>query len=222
MSLDTMFTRITRFLALSLYTSVQRPGPNYHLQTRPECSPPIASFRASLRHTTTILSPPPTVNFVMNLTSEADHLASPVKRISDQLAPAKPGTRHITMWENDSRSSRIVKFVNVPDAYDLRSVKHADYVGMFWDFENGETWLTLDNKRLFASPNYGDAIITPGAGLPDDMAIMGPEELQLALQSRRSLEDCHARLEAAKARARAARTTPGAADCQALHCTNRD
>jgi hypothetical protein len=94
----------------------------------------------------------------------------------------------------------IIKFISVPDIYDLMDVKHADHAGQFWTFNNGETWLVLNDKRLFLTPDYGDGEISLDIGSPEDWPIMSPEELKDALKGVLSYEECQARLMAADAR----------------------
>ncbi|KAH8176050.1 hypothetical protein LIA77_04468 [Sarocladium implicatum] len=144
------------------------------------------------------------------------------KEVSDRVPPALAGTRHIFMWEDYTKTSRIIKFVNVPDEYETRDALHADYMGMFKDFKNNETWLTVNGKRLFATPDYGDADPPPGAGMPDELPIMGPEELKEALKSARmSLEEYRALLAAATEKARAAGVVRGSDGRLVSRCSRK-
>lgn len=147
------------------------------------------------------------------------------QEVSSRVGPPLPGTRHITMYLNkDYTGDTIIKFINVPDAYDSMDVKHADHAGMFWTFNNGETWLVLDNKRLFLTPDYGDAEIETDAGWPEDLPIMSPEELKDALKGLLPLEECQARLAAADARHEARAAEPrsdieGRQSCGTIRCS---
>src|SRR5690242_7241579 len=55
----------------------------------------------------------------------------------------------IWMWIDHTHQAKRTRFLSVPITYELQDIKHADHVGMFWIFNNGETWLTLKEKRLF-------------------------------------------------------------------------
>ncbi|KAK1757175.1 hypothetical protein QBC47DRAFT_378555 [Echria macrotheca] len=75
------------------------------------------------------------------------------------------------------------KFLNVSTAYDIRDIRHADHAGMLWTFSNGNTWLTLKDKRLFLLPTEGLNHAVPGPETEEDWPIMGPDELKKVLAS---------------------------------------
>lgn len=120
--------------------------------------------------------------------------------------PELPGTRHIWMWHDKERGERFIKFLNVPNEYEDRDVRHADYVGMFYTFNDRLPWLTIDDKRLFRTPDY-DMITDDDVGpeSPEDWPIMTPQELKEALGKQPSLEELEASFKEAVARNRAAR-----------------
>jgi hypothetical protein len=89
-------------------------------------------------------------------------------------------TRDIMMWPSHDTK---FKFLDVPNDYDEQAVKHADLVGMFWVFNNGETWLTLKRKRLFRVPSDDKFRTSPGPEAPEDFPIMTSDELRLVLAS---------------------------------------
>ncbi len=60
------------------------------------------------------------------------------------------------MWTDHTHQAEKVKFRNVPFAYEIEDIRHVDHVGMFWTFDNNETWLTLNNKRLFLVGERGE------------------------------------------------------------------
>ncbi|KAK0390154.1 hypothetical protein NLU13_3727 [Sarocladium strictum] len=128
------------------------------------------------------------------------NIATP-QEVSARVGPPLPGTRHITMYTDKKHAGdTIIKFISVPDAYELMDIKHADHAGQFWTFENGDTWLVLNEKRLFLTPDYGDGEIDPDIGSSEDWPIMSPEELKDALKGVRPYEESQARLMAAEAR----------------------
>ncbi|EHK25556.1 uncharacterized protein TRIVIDRAFT_62228 [Trichoderma virens Gv29-8] len=114
----------------------------------------------------------------------------------------------------------MIKFLNVPNAYDLADVKHADFAGMFWTFANGETWLTHNSKRLWLIPNYNDNLERSSDAV-DDWPVMGPEELHEALAAFPLYEDLLGDFEAVLARNNAAEAEPGHLESRATCSTAR-
>lgn len=93
---------------------------------------------------------------------------------------------------------RAVKFVDVPAAYSLQDIKHAQFAGMYMDFVEGESWLTLNEKRLFREPESpADSEETVDLGPPTESAadwpLMSPEELKEALAAVPPYEELLAR-----------------------------
>jgi len=109
-------------------------------------------------------------------------------------APAAAATRDIMMWTNETKQDTKIKFHDVPLGYSLEDIKHADHLGMFWFFNNGEGWLTLKNKRLFRLPDYAVRGQELGPESPDDLPVMQPDELRKVLASGEfpSYEEVHA------------------------------
>ncbi|KAH7020365.1 hypothetical protein EDB80DRAFT_882400 [Ilyonectria destructans] len=105
---------------------------------------------------------------------------------------APEGTRHISMWTDDTHQKTMVKFLNVPNTYDLTDIKHVDHIGMFYTFKNGDTWLTLNDKRLFLTPDMGEPDIQRGSEDTEDWPIMSPEELKEVLAKHPSYEELDA------------------------------
>ena len=98
------------------------------------------------------------------------------------------------MWTDESHSDTMVKFLDVSNSYNLSDVKHADHAGEFWTFNNGETWLTLDSKRLWKTPDYGDDLERAPES-PEDWPIMDADQLHQALSKEDSYEDLQAKWE---------------------------
>lgn len=88
-----------------------------------------------------------------------------------------------------------VKYKNVPNTYTDAMVKHADLVGMHFEFNNKEIWLTLDDKRLFqfATEDATDPNTNPQPEAPSEFPIMSPDELKTALETYAPQEDLHAK-----------------------------
>ena len=82
------------------------------------------------------------------------------------------------MWTDHTKTAKQIKFRNVPFKYTMKEIEHVDHVGMFWRFNNGEQWLTLNDKRLFLIPDGRDEHIAPGPESAEDWPIMEPDELK--------------------------------------------
>ncbi|KAH7134573.1 hypothetical protein B0J13DRAFT_560670 [Dactylonectria estremocensis] len=123
-------------------------------------------------------------------------MATPSTPPSDQEAStadiAPDGTRNIRMWTDDTHQNTMIKYLHVPNTYDLIDIKHADYIGMFYTFRNGDTWLTLDNKRLFLTSDMGEPDIERGSENTEEWPVMGPEELKEVLLNHPSYEELDA------------------------------
>ncbi|KAH6962520.1 hypothetical protein BKA56DRAFT_597845 [Ilyonectria sp. MPI-CAGE-AT-0026] len=117
------------------------------------------------------------------------------------LAPE--GTRDISMWTDDTHQKTMVKFLNVPNTYDLTDIKHVDHIGMFYTFKNGDTWLTLNDKRLFLTPDMDEPDTQRGSEDTEDWPIMSPEELKEVLAKHPSYEELDAIWQEAQAGRRA-------------------
>lgn len=129
------------------------------------------------------------------------------EEMSAKLPPALPGTRHIMMATDDTFTKCVVKYVNVPDGYDMQDVAHAEFVGWIEIFENGEVWLMMDDKRLFLYPDYAVEHLArseAGVGMPEDWPLMSPEELKEALKEAEPFEEIMAEFQASQARRKAA------------------
>jgi hypothetical protein len=115
--------------------------------------------------------------------------------LASVVEPRAAATRDIMMWTNHTKTDVTAKFLDVPVEYRLEDIKHADHVGMFWVFNNGEAWLTLKDKRLFRLPAGDAGNVSPGPEAPEDFPIMPPDELQQVLASGEfpSYEEVHAK-----------------------------
>jgi hypothetical protein len=125
-----------------------------------------------------------------------------LRQVSEPRAVA---VHNIMMWTNDTKAKTMAKFLNVPIDYRIEDIKHADHVGMFWVFNNGETWLTLEGKHLFlVAPADRDP---RGPEVPEDFPIMPPDELQRVLASGEfpSYEEVAAKWAAVEASTRSAK-----------------
>jgi hypothetical protein len=96
------------------------------------------------------------------------------------LAESQAAARDILMFTDHTQQETQIKFRNVSYKYDIMDIKHADFVGMFWTFNNGETWLTLKEKRLFVvATEEGENEVGPES--EEDWPIMEPDELKEVL-----------------------------------------
>ncbi|KAK0386925.1 hypothetical protein NLU13_5238 [Sarocladium strictum] len=132
--------------------------------------------------------------------------ADTVKDISERTPPAIPGTRHIFLSMLRMQYAgypTIIEYLNVPDTYNLKSIKHASHVGGLCHFSNGETWLIINNKRVFRYPDYWIIEYERGDPRVEDWPIMSPKELKAALKKYKSLKQYETRLDAIFAEHRA-------------------
>ncbi len=132
------------------------------------------------------------------------------------------GNRNISMWTDDSHTDSMVKFLDVPNSYSLANVKHADHAGMFYTFNNGDTWLTLNSKRLWKTPDYGDDL-ERGPESPEDWPIMDAQELHEALSEQDSYDDLQAKWTDVSAHNKALQAVGGSqldsrATCRTVRC----
>ncbi|KAF7554084.1 hypothetical protein G7Z17_g3188 [Cylindrodendrum hubeiense] len=140
--------------------------------------------------------------------------ASPSEQGVDIDDATPEGTRNIHMWTNDTHQKTMIKFLHVPNTYTLIDVKHVDHVGAFYTFKNGDTWLTLDNKRLFLTPDMDEPNVERGSEDTEDWPIMSPEELKEALANHPSYEDLDAMWQELQAKRRAVNTLERRSSCK--------
>ena len=76
---------------------------------------------------------------------------------------------------------RIPTTSNSLDARQL-NLTIADHAGMFWTFSNGNTWLRLNDKRLFLVPHEEVDNWDRGHEAEEEWPIMGPAELREVLE----------------------------------------
>lgn len=67
-----------------------------------------------------------------------------------------------------------VKFLSVPNTFSNENIKHADLLGIYYIFRDGQTWLILDEKRLFRKPDSDEDRTDETA---NDYPKMSPEKL---------------------------------------------
>ncbi|PFH60572.1 hypothetical protein XA68_10739 [Ophiocordyceps unilateralis] len=84
-----------------------------------------------------------------------------------------------------------VKYRKVPATYTAQDIKHADLVGMMQTYVDGETWLTLNGKRLFLMPEDA-ADPSASSELASNWPVMKAEELREALAKFPPYKDVHA------------------------------
>ncbi|PHH76050.1 hypothetical protein CDD80_1859 [Ophiocordyceps camponoti-rufipedis] len=103
-------------------------------------------------------------------------------------------TRDVTL---DLSHGAKVKYSNVPAAFTDQDIQHADLVGMTQTFSNGETWLTLDGKRLFLSPP-DEQDQWNSTESTSEWPLMSPSELRPALARFPSYKELEAQWNSAR------------------------
>ncbi|KAH6873846.1 hypothetical protein B0T10DRAFT_449768 [Thelonectria olida] len=112
----------------------------------------------------------------------------------------------------------MIKYLHVPNTYALIDIKHVDHIGMFYTFKTGDTWLTLDNKRLFLTPDMDEPDMERGSEDTEDWPVMSPEELKEALANHPSYEELDAAWKEVQEEQRAVDPLERRTSCQTIRC----
>lgn len=143
-------------------------------------------------------------------------MASSTHQALPTSVPGPVDARDIWMARD---GGEVVKFRMVPITYSNQDIKHADLLGMMMTFDNGETWMTLDRKRLFLMPDDARSDDEVSTDSIKDWPIMSPEELKVALAASPPYEQVYAEWKDAEARWKATRNTKrDESSCLAAHC----
>ncbi|KAL2208189.1 hypothetical protein CC79DRAFT_816772 [Sarocladium strictum] len=104
--------------------------------------------------------------------------------------PTNDGATSRHIWYKPPGKDFSIKYFDVPKAYDDVSVNHADLIGMFDVFADGQIWLMMDGKRLFRFAK-GENFNPKGVQHSSEVEIMSPDELREALKTKTSCQEAY-------------------------------
>lgn len=125
------------------------------------------------------------------------------------------------IWQYPPNGKPRIKFYAVPNEYDDHSIKHADLIGSYHGYKNGEVWFVLKGKRLFQAADDNTFPILP-TKYSEEIPIMTPGELKEVLKNYRSYEELHAEYLSLYARREALSLEKKTPDCTQFICEDNE